>query len=131
MKLGVFEGQLKKIFAPYHVDMNPSEPRSVVQERQLSNLYFVLTLSFLPMCCCATSELSLDTIKQLLDDVTMKADKTGNQAATGAALGARSTVAVVDRRERAGFLPTGNNSRLPSTMTINKYVSLSYSLSKN
>ncbi len=71
------------------------------------------------LCCChcyCPSELSSSSIKKLLDEVTMKADKTGNQAATGAALGARSTVAVVDRRERAGFLPTGN--RFSSSFTI-------------
>ncbi|CAM9566850.1 unnamed protein product [Phaeothamnion confervicola] len=79
MKIGIFEGQVKRLFSPYHADVQASAPE----------------------------ELGEPQLAALLDTITMRADRTGNAQATGAALGARSTVQTVDRQEARGFLPTG------------------------
>jgi hypothetical protein len=83
-KVGVFEGQIKRMFAPYHAEMHPS-------------------------CLAEVSEAQLAA---LLDSITMRVDKTGNEKATGAALGARTSVATVDRQKTKGFLPTGTGELL-------------------
>ncbi|CAM9608447.1 unnamed protein product [Chrysoparadoxa australica] len=82
MKIGIFEGQMKRLFHPYHADMNPA----------------------------TMEELSEKILIDLIESVTMRVDKTGNEKATGAALGARSTVATVDRQAQRGFLPTGTGA---------------------
>jgi hypothetical protein len=79
MVIGPVEGQIKRLFSPYHTDLQASV-ESDIGEQQL---------------------------KELLDGVTNVVDRTGNKKATGAALGSRSSVATVDRREAHGFLPTG------------------------
>jgi hypothetical protein len=91
--VGVFEGQIKRMFAPYHAEMHPS----------------------------SLAEVSEAQLAALLDSITMRVDKTGNEKATGAALGARTSVATVDRQRTKGFLPTGTGKSMFVRAVLCKY----------
>eukprot|EP00608_Synchroma_pusillum_P008614 CAMPEP_0198434676 /NCGR_PEP_ID=MMETSP1452-20131203/33854_1 /TAXON_ID=1181717 /ORGANISM="Synchroma pusillum, Strain CCMP3072" /LENGTH=498 /DNA_ID=CAMNT_0044155193 /DNA_START=32 /DNA_END=1528 /DNA_ORIENTATION=+ len=77
MKMGIFEGQLKSLFSPYHVDMDIADP----------------------------AQLSEGAVAEVLDTVTMRGSKVTTAAATGAQLsmGASSRAAPTAPK----FLPTG------------------------